>query len=321
MVRLGIIGCGGMGGYHAKRFTEMQQVELVGVCDVLQEKATALAEQLGVKAFTHHQDLLPAVDAVCICTPPRHRLDVMLDSARAGKHVFAEKPLALNLAEADLMVEAARQAGIKLMVGYVLRFTQPHKYLHEVFSSGELGRLVNCWTRRYMPCDMSNRWYGDQAQSGGVLLDFGSHDIDLLCWKGGEVRSVYAQFDRVRPTIRSDEHAQVLMTFQQGGMGTVDVSWSSHLSHFSFGVVGSEGTLISDAAGLVHKKLWNGEEQVIDTAALAKAQPPETIQEHFVRYIEQDSEPLVTGAQARSVLAVILAAQESGRTDQVVPVR
>ncbi len=321
MIRLGIIGCGGMGGYHAKRFSQMDNVELVGVCDVVEEKARNLAEQVGTKFYINHQDLLPATDAVCICTPPRHRLDVVLDSARAGKQIFAEKPLALNLQEADQMVEAARQAGVKLMVGYVLRFTQPHKYLQQVFASGELGRLVNCWTRRYMPCDMTNRWYGDQAQSGGVLLDFGSHDVDLVYWKGGEVKSVFARFDRVRPGIRSDEHAQVLMAFQGGGMGTVDVSWSSHLSHYSFGVVGSEGTLIADAAGLVHKKSWNGQEEVIDTAALAKAQKDETIQEHFIRCIEEDIEPLVTGAQARSVLAVILAAQESGRTGQAVEVR
>lgn len=85
-------------------------------------------------------------------------------------------------------------------------------------------------------------------------------------------------------------------------------------------MVGSEGTLISDSAGLVVKKLANGEEQVIDTAALAKSQPPETIQQHFIRCIEQDIEPLASGAQAREVLAVILAAQESGRIGQAVAV-
>ncbi|MBM3263356.1 MAG: hypothetical protein FJY97_08020 [candidate division Zixibacteria bacterium] len=76
------------------------------------------------------------------------------------------------------MIETVERTGVIMMIGYVLRFTHPFQILHETFSSGRLGRLVNCWTRRYMPFDTSQRWYGDQSKSGGVELDFASHDID-----------------------------------------------------------------------------------------------------------------------------------------------
>ena len=318
MVKVGIIGCGGMGTHHGKTLSGTANVELVGVCDVVREKAEQLGQLLGTKSYVDHRDLLPAVDAVWICTQPRHRLDPVIDSAKAGKHVFAEKPIALRLDEADRMVNVTRDAGVKFMIGYVLRFVQPHRYLQDIYASGELGRLVNCWTRRYMPLDTSDRWYGDQAKSGGVLLDFGSHDTDLLLWMGGEVKAVFAKLDRVRDTVSCDEHAQVLMTFRNGGMATTDLSWSAYLSEASYGVVGSKGTAIADSSGKVRKKLDGAEEEIVDTTDVAAG--GETIQEHFVRCIEQDVEPLVTGVDGRAALAVILAAQESGRTGKSVDV-
>ena len=315
MIKIGIVGCGGMGTHHAKVLAGMEGVRVVGVCDTIREKADKLAHLVGTESYTTYHDLLPEIDAAWICTPPSHRCDVVLACAQERKDIFAEKPLALNLDEADQMIRATREAGVKFMIGYVLRYTQPYKYLHDVLALGKLGRLVNCWTRRYMPIDMTNRWYGDQAKSGGVLLDFGCHDMDLLYWLGGAVRTVFARFDRVRDTIRADEHAQVLMAFAKGGMATTDVSWSAYLSESSIGVTGSNGTVILDRTGTVRQKINGSDEEVVDTAKVdAGAEPNETLHAHFVRCIEQDIDPLTSGEQARDVLAIILAAQESGRT-------
>ena len=168
MTKLGVIGCGGMGSYHAKTVHDMDNVQLVGVADTIESKAAALANELGVATYTDFHDLLPFVDGVMVCTPPFARTNVVLDCAARGKHIFAEKPIALNLEEADRMLEATDRAGVIMMIGYVLRFTHPFQALYELFSAGELGRLVNCWTRRYMPFDTSKIWYGDQAKSGGV---------------------------------------------------------------------------------------------------------------------------------------------------------
>ena len=311
MVKVGIIGCGGMGTHHAETIKGMDGVCLVGVADTIEAKAAGLADELKVTAYVDFHDLLPQVDGVMICTPPFARTNVVIDCAAAGKHVFAEKPIALNLADADRMLQATDQAGVLMMTGYVLRFTHPFQALYEVFATGELGRLVNCWTRRYMPFDTSKVWYGDQAKSGGVALDFASHDIDWVRWIGGDVQRVFGRVDRVRPGIQADEHVHALFTFADG-LGSIDDSWAPGLGHSSIGLVGSAGSAIVSEDGTIRKRVGDGEETVIT------AEVGETIQAHFVRCIREGLAPKVSGHDARAVLAIVLAIQESSRTGEAI---
>lgn len=311
MVHIGVIGCGGMGKHHARIINNMEEATLAGVADLIEEKAVTIANELDVPFYTDFHDLLPHVDAVMICTPPFERIDIVIDAAGAGKHIFAEKPIALDLASADRMVEATDRAGVIMMMGYVLRFTHPFQVLAETFASGELGRLVNCWTRRYMPFDTSNVWYGDQSKSGGVALDFASHDIDWVRWVGGDVRRVFGRVDRIRPGIRADEHVHALFTFENG-LGSIDDSWAPGLGESSIGIVGSAGSMIVERDGTIRKRIGDAEETVVTP------EPGETLQTHFIRCVRDGRTPIVTGHDGRAVLAIVLAIQESSRTEQAV---
>ena len=111
-VKFGIIGCGGMGTHHAKTIHAMEGANLVGVADMIGEKATALANELGTEAHTDFHELLPHVDGVMVCTPPFERVDVVIGCAKAGVHIFAEKPIALDLATADQMLAATDRAKV-----------------------------------------------------------------------------------------------------------------------------------------------------------------------------------------------------------------
>ena len=143
--------------------------------------------------------------------------------------------------------------------------------------------------------------------------------------------------DRVRPGVRADEHAQALFTFRNGGMGTVDVSWSSWLEETSLGAIGSEGSIMVDRSGTVRKRIGDGEIEVIESASSMSINPSgdlgekdeegnihgvdssaETIQEHFVRCIEEDLEPKTNGPDARGILQTALAIRESARTGKSV---
>lgn len=311
MLNIGIIGCGGMGAHHAKVVSEMRDVALVGVADPVKEKASKLANELFTTAFADYRDMIPYVDAVMICTPPYERADIVVDCAHAGVALFVEKPLALNLEAADRMLEAAERSRVILMVGYVLRFTHPFQIMHETFASGKLGRLVNCWTRRYMPFDTSQRWYGDQSKSGGVELDFASHDVDWLRWIGGDVREVLGHVERVRPGIQADEHVHALFVFEQGA-GAVDASWAPGLTESSIGIVGTKGSMIVDRNNVIRQKVDGEEETVI------APRKGETIQEHFVRCASHRRTPKVTGYDGRAALEIVLAIQESSRTGKSV---
>ena len=338
MIKVIVIGCGGMGNHHTPILTELDNVEVVGVCDLIEERARQLGEKVGAEWGLDYREMLGGADAVWICTPPLDRLEIVTAAAAAGKHIFSEKPICLDLEEADQMIAAAGAAGVKYMLGYVLRYTNPYRLLHDTFVRGELGDLVACWTRRYMPIDLSDRWYGQQEASGGVILDFGSHDCDWLRWIGGDVKAVFAKTFIIRPTMHADEHGQTMMLFQGGGMGTMDVSWSSYLSESSMGIVGSNGAIILRPDGSVRKKIGDGEEELVDTegAAIAdssgnpgkkskagEASSPdgkETLHEHFFRCITEDREPITSAADGRTTLATILAAQQSARSGTSVEV-
>ena len=335
-VKLGIIGCGGMGNHHAGVLKDMEQVEVVAACDLIEAKARKTADAAGARWCTDFRDLLDDVDAVWVCTEPFNRLEIVTTCAEAGKGIFTEKPVALNLAEADEMIAAARAAGVTYMVGYVLRFTEPYRLMRQAVADGELGELVTCWTRRYMPWEPAG-WYGKQELSGGVALDFGSHDVDWLRWVGGDVAGVLGRTFVVRPGAGADEHSQMLMNFKNGGTGTCDVSWSASLSESSVGVVGSTGAIIVGRDGAVRRKLAGREEEVLDVEAATDVDPEgniektpggddgsaarsETIQQHFFRCLDEGIEPISSAVEARKTLATVLAIQESSRTGQTVAV-
>ena len=339
MVKVAMIGLGGMGNYHADFLSKLPNVRIVGVCDLVEEKARKLSEKLGGVSWTlDYHDLLDSCEAVWVCTEPFNRLDIVTTAAKEGKHLFTEKPIARSLKDADKMINAARKAGVKYMLGYCLRFWNPYKYMHDSLVGGELGNLVNCYTRRYMPVDMSHCWYGWQEKSGGATLDFASHDVNWLRWMGGDVATVFAKTYTVRATMHAEEHVQAMFIFKNGGMGTHDNSWSSWVGESAVGVIGTKGGIAVDRSGQVRKFLAaEGKETNVDIEAAIAIDPSgnvgkkdasgkiqkvtpknETIQEHFFRCIEEDLEPITPAADGRKTLEIVHAIWKSTKTGKAV---
>jgi predicted dehydrogenase len=315
MLRVGIVGCGNRGTGHAAKLKAIAAVRLVGVCDVIRARADRLAAASGVPAFYDYRDLLDKVDVVWDATRPWERCDIVVACAAAGKHVFSEKPIALDLATADRYLAAVEKAGVRNAFCHPLHFWHPYRLAEALFARGDFGRLVNVWTRRYRPADMRPTWYGDQRLSGGVMLDFQSHDLDLLLWFGGAPRTVFAHVDHIHEDSRADEHSQVLVTFAQG-MGASDCSWGAQVISGAFGIVGTQGCLLADPSGRVHLKLDGREELDLEPGVapdLGLTISEESCEQHFIRCILEDCEPLMTAHRARAVLRLVLAAQESAR--------
>lgn len=341
MVRVAIIGCGGMGNAHAPALVKLPNVQVVAACDLIHEKAQALAKNNGIRRHcTDFRELLPGVDAVWVCTEPFNRLDIVLACAKAGKHIFTEKPVCRRLEDADAMIAATRKAKVKYMLGYCLRFwPMPYGVMHTAFAGGELGDLVTCWMRRFMPW-APQRWYGIQEKSGGAMLDFGSHDVDWLRWIGGDVKTVYGKTFRIRQGSQCDEHGAAVLVFKNGGMATVEDSWAAQVGESSIGIIGTKGSIIAGNDGKVRKRIgYDGPEQIIDgesaiaidpkgnlgkrdaSGAIQKvATQAETIQAHFFRCIEEDIEPRTSGEDGRKTLLTVMALWESARTGKAVGV-
>ena len=335
MIKIGLIGLGGMGSGHATTLAKMPDVQIPWVCDLIAAKAEKVGSAIGARTYTDYRQGLDAVDAVWVCTEPFNRADIVTTAAAAGKHIFTEKPIGATLRDADAMIAAARKANVVYMLGYCLRYWNPYRLIRDTFASGELGRLVTCWTRRFMPCDMrQNRWYGHQAQSGGVVLDFGSHDIDWLRWIGGDVQTVMARTARVRENVDADEHGSLMMGFRNGGYAAIDVSWSSYLGESSFGVVGTKGSMIVGNDGQVRKQVGEqGPPQVLEANATVSIDPNgnlgqdphsrvqgENMYAHFVRCVTQRLRPISDAEEGRRALLTWMAALESARSGQAVAV-
>jgi predicted dehydrogenase len=194
---LGLIGCGGFGLFSLDVYREMPDLRVVAVADVDGSRRDRAARQVDAQPFAKLADLLaaPEVDLVVISTPPDTHAPLSLAAARAGKHIFCEKPLALSLEQADAVIAAATQAGVRLSANYVQRHNPLNRRLRELLGSGLLGPLLHL-SLENLATDESlkpDHWFWDAAKSGGIWVEHGVHFFDLFRWLSGQrARSVTA---------------------------------------------------------------------------------------------------------------------------------
>ncbi|MEM3659102.1 MAG: Gfo/Idh/MocA family oxidoreductase [Thermoproteota archaeon] len=151
LIRVGVIGCGVMGRYHARVYSELPGVRLVATADVVEKNARVAAREFGAeKWYTDYNDLLarPDIDAVSIVVPDHLHREPTIAAARAGKAVLLEKPIATTLRDADAIVNAVRKAGITFLVGHIVRFDYNYAKAKEYMDRGLLGEPVSIWARR-----------------------------------------------------------------------------------------------------------------------------------------------------------------------------
>jgi predicted dehydrogenase len=217
---LGLIGCGAFGLFCMEAFSEMKDVRVSAVADVRRDAAEAAAGKLRVPARFAASELIARDDVqiVHIATPPASHHELVLAAAGAGKHVLCEKPLAMNVAQADEMLAAAEEAGTIAPVNFVLRYNRVTDAVKAIIDSGVMGkvlsaRLTNCASDTPLTAD---HWFWDRAVSGGIFIEHGVHFFDLYRhWLGPgavidahtETREGTSQEDRVMCTVRHDNGA------------------------------------------------------------------------------------------------------------------
>ena len=188
-VRIGIIGCGGIANQkHMPALKKLADVEMVAFCDIIEERAQAAAAKFGVegaKVFTDYKELLKLdLDVVHVLTPNKQHSFITVDALESGKHVMCEKPMAINTAEAQKMVDAAKRTGKKLTIGYQSRFRPDSMYLKQACENGELGEIyyarAQAIRRRAVPT--WGVFLDAEKQGGGPLIDIGTHALDPTLW-------------------------------------------------------------------------------------------------------------------------------------------
>jgi len=182
MLKIGLIGCGFMGRMHANVYSVLPDAELTVAFDALPDKLESYAQQFGCRAAGSYEELLGSdIDAVDICLPTDLHAQATVQAARAGKHVFCEKPMAMNDEEAGAMVRACEEAGTSLMIGHCIRFWPEYVELKKMVDDGRYGRLLSATFVRYgeFPSWSTDNWLADESRAGGGVLDMHIHDTDF----------------------------------------------------------------------------------------------------------------------------------------------
>lgn len=246
MINVGFIGAGDIARTHAAALAEIPEARLIVVTDTDSEKAEKLANEYGAKMAASLETLLafPGLDIVYILTPPAVHAQQIITAAQAGISILCEKPLTMTLEEADRAISAVRQAQVPLMTGLSHRYHPLGAKAKELLENGDLGDFVAAWSHRLINLKVQPRtWLSSRALGGGMALQYAMHDLDWECWLGGEAAQVSAQEAHTNPNIEIEDNLWALVQFQNGGSGSVGVSWSAYHHHTERGVVGSRGNI------------------------------------------------------------------------------
>jgi myo-inositol 2-dehydrogenase/D-chiro-inositol 1-dehydrogenase len=224
-MRIGIVGTGTMGEVHAAAWRSTD-AELIGCASSHPDQAETLARQYKMRAFTDYSDLLEAVELVDICAPTPLHKPMVLQAAKAGKHVICEKPVALTPEDARTMIQACQEAGVRFFVGMVVRFFPQYRLAKELVTSGQIGTLGVLRLKRvsYVPQKSADSWYFDPMLSGGMLIDLMIHDFDYSRWLAGEVERVYARITRSGQG--PAQYGQAILRFRSGAIALLEGGWA-----------------------------------------------------------------------------------------------
>lgn len=232
-VRMAVIGTGGMGGAHARLMKTNPEIELAWVVDIDLPKAEALAAEVGAKPTASMDEALadPNLDAVLVALPTSlHRMAVEA-AAKAGKHVFCEKPIARTSEDGIAMVAACDAAGVQLMIGHVVRFFPEYQRIKEKLDAGDLGRVATIRaSRTNPPVQERSPWFADVEKNGGVVLDLMVHELDTMCWLFGDVERLFAHGLTFTPVQPKRDYAAASIRFRSGAIAHIESSWA-HSGH------------------------------------------------------------------------------------------
>ena len=248
VIRFGLVGAGGIAQAYVQAFKDLRIARLVGVADVNIEAARKLGEQLGCRSYDSYQAMAEEwpLDAVIICTPPISHPEISMYFCQRKVHVLCEKPLSVDVSSAELMMDTARRCGVKLTMASKFRYVEDVVRAKSIVRSGILGDILlieNAFTSRI---DMSARWNSQIAISGGgVLIDNGTHSIDIMRYFLGPLRDVQVLEGVRGHGLEVEETVQMFVRSENGVSGHIDLSWSINKELDSYiNIYGTKGNVV-----------------------------------------------------------------------------
>lgn len=338
MLNFALVGCGRIARRHAELLArgKIGGARLVAVCDVVPQKAEKFGQEFGVPMFTDMHDMMKnaQIDVVVVLTESGLHAQHVIALAPYGKHIMVEKPMALTLESADAMIEACKQAGVRLFVVKQNRFNVPVVKLREALTAGRLGKLTLGtirvrWSRNQAYYDQ-DAWRGTWAMDGGVLANQASHHIDLLQWMMGDVESVFAHGKTALVDIEAEDTVVAVVKFKSGALGVIETTTAIRPKDLegSISLLGESGSVEIGGFAVNELKVWNFTDvhpDDEDVRTRFSVNPPnvygfghQAYYDHVVESITQDIEQMVDGEIGRKSLELIIALYRSIETGREV---
>ena len=340
-IKFGLVGCGKIARRHANLLGkgEINGGILTSVCDLNGERSNSFANEYGVDAFDdpHKMAKSENVDVLTILTPSGLHARNILELAPYGKPIIVEKPLALQLKDADDVIQSCDQYGVKLFVVKQNRFNPPIIELKQALNKGRFGKLVLGtvrlrWCRPQSYYDEAS-WRGTWEHDGGVLTNQASHHIDLLVWMMGEVESVFAKTTRALANIEAEDTAVVTLKFRNGALGIIEATTATRPKDLegSISILGEKGSVVVGGFAANQLEKWQFETSMDGDDSIFKkyGENPKhpygyahkLYYEHVVDCITNGKQQLVDGLGGRRSLELISAIYESVETGKEIPIR
>ncbi|RKQ43258.1 putative dehydrogenase [Roseivirga pacifica] len=338
-VNVGLIGSQFISSIHADALRRVADANVMAVMSPTPGNAQKFAERFNIPHhFTDLDEMLAMdeLDMIVVGAPNYLHCEITLKIAQAGKHIVVEKPLCMNLQEADLMIEACKEANVKLMYAEELCFTPKYVRLKALLDEGALGKPVLLKQSEKHDGPHSDHFWDVERSGGGVTMDMGCHGIQFFRWlnPGHKITSVYAQMNTSVHTDKTigDDNAIVILEFENGVTAMMEESWCKLGGMDDRAEVhGTEGVAYADVLQgnsiqtYSTKGVGYAVEKAGDTVGWSYTMYEENWNygfpqefEHFVDCVKNDKTPLVTGEDGKAVLEVIYAAYESAGTGKKI---
>jgi len=351
-VRVGMIGLGGVGTWgHLHGYEEIpEQAKLAAFCDTNPGVINEPAMLHGAKTYSDYNQIVtdPNIDIIDICVPHFLHGRIALAAIKAGKNVICEKPFTTTLEEADAIINAAKDKGVKLMVAENTRFVRAYQVAHEFIEKESIGEI--CFARTYLGgserirlSDPDN-WIGKKnTAGGGVMFDAGVHSFYLLRWMVGEIKTVQATTMTFFKDLYQDveDNAMGTLRFVNGAIAnfslsnTTEAPWTERLEIF-----GTKGSIIVDMLSERPIQVFSTKNRSEDMAewwshygdvgwmepyishSALEWKPTSMRREvqHFVECVLEDKQPLVSGQDGRRDVEISLKCYESAKLGKEIPV-
>ena len=319
-LNIGVIGLGAIGQKHCQVLGAIRQAKIVAVADVNEAVLNATAEKYHAVPYTDYKELFKheGIEAVVVATPDDLHRDPCILAAQSGLHVLVEKPIATSEEDALAMMDAAEKAGVKLMVGFTLRFVPHYLKTKAAVAEGKLGQMISIFARRLNVAGQAKRIGG----RCGVLHFLGIHDFDAMRWiVGSEPVSIYSEASTsTERDFPNEEETFSIIKFANGVVGCAHIGWKLPDNHpggrdFKLDIIGDQGSLNMDLASQGLKIYTESGHKFPSTA------PGLTEEDRaFVDCVLDDTPVLVSGKDGLVALKMVMAALESIKKKAVVEI-